>query len=326
MILFLLGIGLDLQGGNMPNPASQPYYTVITVSGVNLRAKPQTDSRILFVLPVNSSGKILEYISEKPVKIQGRQGFWVKAEYGKNVGYLFTGFVEISEGKSRAVDADVPTYLEESPHYRVLEKEEVQLQLKQKIYEKAEFPGHTLYISKAPPRDIGEDAQCIGRSELRFGMILNKKSGRYYNLDAVYVERIRGDVSYPDQLVLDITHCSCCCGSRSVRSFFFGQDKVLVAPFSFKKRPAQCGADRIQESLEWRFDSSSQRLLIQMKTPFCSFSSENHETDFKNPEIRNQYFLEIRKVETEYVKIKHMYPGEAYSNMLKEWNTLAPLP
>ena len=326
MIFFLLGIGLELQSGSMPNPAPQPYYTVITVSGVNLRVKPQTNSRILFVLPVNSSGKILEYVSEKPVKIQGRNGFWVKAEYGKNVGYLFTGFVEISEGKSRTLDADAPTYLEESPQYRILEKEEVRLYLKQKIYEKTEFPGHTLYITKAPPRDIGEDPQCIGRSELRLGMIHNKKNGKYYDLDAVYVERVRGAMPYPDQLVLDITHCSCCCGSRSVRSFFFGKEKVLVAPFSFKKRPAQCGADRSQESLEWRFESNSQRILIQMKTPFCSFSSENHDIDFKNPEIRNQYFLEIQKVDGEYVKSKHIYPGETYSNLLKEWSALAPSP
>ena len=277
--------------------APKKFFTVITLSGLNLREAPNIKSKIVKVLKAGDYGVVVDSVSLESIEIQGRKGYWLKVLSDGRGGYLFSGFVVLSDRPESVKNEDKayyePKVLEEE-EYAAIEPDEVSKVLKNPIVKHFEFPTHTvLFYTDKGAKDKGDDPGCIGKAAYRKILIYNKVKKRYYNIDGVFAsdESIKNPLK--NMLAYSMTLCSCCCGGSSSQALLFGENKALRISYYPQKRLPACGADGWESGYEWRLDPTGSQIIVRISIPYCSFTSENSDIDYKRPEIKEIVYMII---------------------------------
>lgn len=68
------------------------FFIVTTREGLNLRAAPSTDAKILNVLPFKYRGEVIEKAKQGEY-IQNAIGYWAKVQFRGQEGWVFSGFI-----------------------------------------------------------------------------------------------------------------------------------------------------------------------------------------------------------------------------------------
>lgn len=74
------------------------YFFVTDKSGLNLREGPGQNFKKILTLPYKSTGMILSS-NQEIFTIQKQTGFWMQVEYEQKTGWLFSGFIVMSDNK-----------------------------------------------------------------------------------------------------------------------------------------------------------------------------------------------------------------------------------
>lgn len=73
-------------------PKKEPYF-VKTEKGLNMRTQPNLKARVIITIPLGARLDIPDS-GEEQTEINGVQGKWLKADYGKLSGWVFSGFLQ----------------------------------------------------------------------------------------------------------------------------------------------------------------------------------------------------------------------------------------
>lgn len=83
-----------------PHATKNPpaYFKVIEKQGLNLREEPTVKSKRISTLPYGTVGKII-HVSPDYQVIQNARGSWLHVEVGPTKGFIFSGFVLLSDSQ-----------------------------------------------------------------------------------------------------------------------------------------------------------------------------------------------------------------------------------
>jgi len=119
------------------------YFIVAIRDGINVRAKPDLNSKKLAFLPYETKGEISEHLFE-PVTVQDRIGRWVRVKGVAPEGWVFSGFI-ITADKREDLKFTVP----QSPKLEKLPSEWFRFQERVKsrkiAKERATIGGYSLF-------------------------------------------------------------------------------------------------------------------------------------------------------------------------------------
>lgn len=267
----------------MPGPK---YYQVVARAGLNLRESPSLEAKIKLLLPEEATGEILEGFGE-PIQIQERLGIWLKVNYEKKEGWLFSGFVKIVESLDMLNDEQ----LSGSDYYFLNYDKPFQLKsidfnesspdLKRAKITKYEHKYYTiLNIDFQPTKEEENNCRINTFNRLVFH---NKVTGKYYETATYHSEFIKAFENPLADTVLSTWYgCWCCCPWMGSNLYFLLEDKILMVGYEAEETKAYCLRANVyisQSESEKKYDLVNRKLYLNIKYPDCENPPENIELD-----------------------------------------------
>ena len=240
------------------------YFKVISREGLNIREAPDKSSRRKGLVPFEKNGRIVSYSGIR-AEIQNRHGEWILIQFGAISGYVFSGFVLISDSESRLNE--------------IFEGYKVKFRpVKLESLGNIDSPVQT-YLPWREGWDIVEVRQkgnmetCDYKSSFKKLYFINsrRKSISYSPLLESYVS----DTRLMDRgiLIADGAACHCCCGSYNTLLYSLNKGELSAIPFYYGKNRAMCNEFGNPET-EARI--TPKRLFYHIRNPICfSHISEN---------------------------------------------------
>lgn len=88
-----------IENANLKNQIEKEYFKVATPSGLILREKPNQKSKQLDILPLHFIGEV-KLKDTKISTLGSKSGYWILTDYKENQGWIFSGFVYLSNNKN----------------------------------------------------------------------------------------------------------------------------------------------------------------------------------------------------------------------------------
>ncbi len=292
------------------------YFKVSTSLGLNLREAPDMKSKILVTTPYQTVGEIIE--ADKTIyTIQDRKGYWVKTSFENKVGWLFSGFVFLSNKKENLPDLqndlekDFFNFFREvyliSPEFssRFLINQKQNLNASENK-NKFEFVSE---IEKGSP-------DCMDFTKLFY---VNKFTGFFHrlgNADENILLRDFGKVF----LVKNHGCLQCCCYYGQETIYFIVKDRIASHFLSDMndKEDSKCGTKA--QNIKISKDSVNTFLYIKYgdcgKDTFGYMQREELEKNFKS--FTHDMFIKI-KINEDDLDIKRVIDKGIPAEYKQEW-------
>lgn len=290
-------------------------FTVTTRSGLNLRENAGVDSRSLGILPYNTKGSVLEN-QNTLLQIQNTAGYWLKVSTKGKAGWIFSGFVKLSDPQSapastasgtisalRRVEFYEPN--EENGTKSVVKKDAKLGSFQVTAYN---FPGHSM-------------SYCLGTKYVDKLIIKDTRTGKTYAASDDHEELFALNQPLPNMVVSGIS-ALCGCGEIFPSKFYFlGKSDAFYAYWPLTKTAMACGADGEYPGIEMRLEKSTGTLMIQEDSPVCNFDGKD---DLRKPALKSRRYIVVMSQSGDFSSIaydeKQMPPALA-----KSWTTSEPV-
>lgn len=242
------------------------YFRVQAVAGLPLREKPDLRAKSLTQLPYFSIARI-ETASRRLDFVEGRSGYWLRTTWENATGWLFSGFVVVSD------------------HRRELEKEGV-LDLADRRLEESDQPLKQL-LAGARTTDVIEtddfnvhtalfpshDIEACDHPESRL-IFERRRDGALFVTGNASARLLKQDYPLPGAFLLSTKVCSCCSAREVNQVIFPDRAAPVVIHFFPESLEARCAYDRVtgEQSVlraENRVDPDSGDLFLYWQQPLC---------------------------------------------------------
>lgn len=218
------GESIFLKVNSISSVPKKYFFKISTIAGLNLRERVGIESRILVTLPYETVGEIIE--SDKTIyTLQNKKGYWIKVSYGKNIGWLFSGFVFISADKENFIQED------EDPEQGFFKF------FKDLTLTSPNYSSRFLNSKTQKSKSVELGNQFDFRSEIEKGspdcmdftklFYFNESNGFFHqlgNADENILEKVFGNVF----LVKNHGCLQCCCYYGSLAIYFVVKDKITT--------------------------------------------------------------------------------------------------
>jgi hypothetical protein len=276
----------NLFSNYMPGPK---YFQVVARTGLNLRDSPSLESKVKLLLPEEATGEILEGFGS-PIQIQDRLGIWLKVNYEKKEGWIFSGFVKIAESldalnEKQQSGSDYYLLQYDKPfQLKSIDFDESNPELKRAKITKYEHKYYTILdVDYQPTKE--EENNC--RIETFHRLIFqNKSTGKYYETATYHSEFLSAlGNPLPDTVLSTWYGCWCCCPWRGSNLYFLLEDKILMIGYEAEEKSANCLQANVyisQSESQKKYDLVNRKLYLHIKYPDCDNIPEGVDSDLED--------------------------------------------
>ncbi|MDX1957479.1 MAG: SH3 domain-containing protein [Leptospiraceae bacterium] len=309
------------------------YFFVTENSGLNLREGAGQSFKKILTLPLNSKGKILS-ANPEVFTIQKQKGFWMRVQYEDKIGWLFSGFVILTEDQNweppynitsmtstveNDTSGDDYTFLEFKDHLGTASSK-IEPQYS---YQKTKIQFEP---SKINPNDSSE---CAMSSQfLRIKSVNWDYTIGLYDMELSKKESIKaGFIFYSGRV------CNCCCATSESNLLAITND----APKYFKyeeSAEAYCSTREVSYLVpisynQYRIDPSKNTLFILRELPICAKKQEEENIDTYNKfeKIGSKGYFYIFQIDNGILKQEKLEtePNLVPETWKQKWEAATPL-
>ncbi|MBK8396569.1 MAG: hypothetical protein IPL26_15220 [Leptospiraceae bacterium] len=259
----------------LSDKAERHYFSVVTNSGLPLREKPDSKSKIIATIPLGYIGEFNNQ-SKENIVIQNQPGFWIETTYNGKRGWIFSGFAAISKNL-QTLEERIGELGEEGWFYRLYNNlensrlEEIEfdpssMEASAKIT-KFENAPYTIYQIQ---RQVAED-DCNGKeSQVIFK---NNITGKNYSNREIFSELV---IEQNSPLIRTVYTTSvpqkCGCLIEDSTLYFLLDDRVLATSYKNTNTKAFCEygpVSNIEIERENKYDVTNNTVYMYLKLPDC---------------------------------------------------------
>ena len=304
------------------NPLIGMYLFVTSKDGLNLRKEPSVNAPKITTLPYGFSTKILGF--QPPlVTIQTKQGFWLQIEAFSKKGWVFSGFVSVSDTENddpskirKHSSADAFNF---SGGIEIPNSSESDLS----IVSRHKMDWYEIFVSKKPDPARGH---CLNKDFVLQMFARKFASKNEFRLDMNNDWEEFVAINRPIRnVLLTYTRALCSCADPYAEKFYFlGKNKLYAFKWPFKKSKAMCGPDQVYDGIEIRYDAAQKTgLIVKSQSPAaCNYSTAT-EQELQNPKIGKTEYLFASVVNDDF-ELVVVEGSKLTSEQENLWNTYAP--
>ncbi len=316
------GVKGYLRNDFLSEKAEKFYFLVNSNGGLNLRENPDSNSKILKIIPAGFIGEFLN----RAIDLENEKIFWLQIEYNGQVGWIHSAFTLISSDRQNLEDRagfgsetwfySLYSNLEKNTleEYKYTEEDQVNL-----VFEKL-VENYKIYFVEYP---ISEEDCNSRKSRIVFQNLFSKK---FYSRKSVFSEKlIETNQTLPGTVYIETQICNCCCEVFDGNLFFLLKDKIIPIDFRNKDLKASCIVDGEISILEMERSSKiikdNNQILLYYKLPNCKFDElEISKTGIgrKFKGFKGEVFIDIQKKD-ESIFLKKYYNEGIPKTFLEKW-------
>lgn len=297
---------------------AEEYFKVATTSGLILREKPDQKSKQLDLLPLNYVGDV-KIKDNHVLTIADKKGFWIFTEYNGKQGWIFSGFVYLSNYKNSLTQNDT---LEER-FYSLFEKLEelpsssITKKQLEKDFKEVENPLIGDYSIRGNYYTGKDECGANGNSTT----IINKSQKLEYE---EFQAREEDQIFLKNRLyITSFITCYCCCVSSGTRFYFLLKNKIFAYTHYYSSYNFYWSVDN-KCNLSFnkiKYSEKDSTLYLYALFPNCSIRPSSYEptssiVEFK--EYTKELFIVVKILEDD-VKITRFFDKSIPSEYVKSY-------
>jgi hypothetical protein len=316
-----LGKEYDISPKYLSESVPHWYFMVSTPKGLNFREGAGKDFKRIDTLPKGTSGEVKE-IKPEIVEIQKKNGFWFSTEINGKVGWLFSGFVILSE--KYEWEEETSNSSEKDFKFEIVKKS---------INEGDETPA----LSKLIP----QESYTFANYKIDF--LVDKNANEFEN-SCGFDKSIRisgnskdihissGAFTFDNPqtakngfLFYDANGCGCCCSPSA--NYLVVTSKDSIRRIMFMSNGKIGGCDTLDQQLsvsigtEFKLDTTNSILYLKSVIPICNEESKivDHPVYER---LGSEYYFHVysNKDGVFSEKVQKLEKDEIPSEYLTEWN------
>lgn len=311
-----------INGGDFDLPGKKGFFKVSVLSGLNLREKPDQNSRILTVVPYSYEGEVLDR-DRRIMEIQRKKGYWFFTEYEKKRGWMFSGHVFLSERKDFSSDLREPLA---AFHQTFLNPGII----RPEVYKK--YPvisDEVKYDQLLKYRNSESSAEISGFSFLTQTPVIRNECNEYET--RLILQNRAENIQYflnPENLsesvlkergcfiLTEYTGCWCCCGNFGENIYIVMKNKLQK--YSFLKEAFAVRSECSLHPEKIRYSKNKDSLYLLFRYAECTMD-ENTGT-LKFLKFKDTLFISL-KTDGENVQMKRVFHKEIPNEFKSDWDS-----
>lgn len=289
------------------------FFMVTEPQGLNFREGPGKDYKKIITLPRGTKGEVVD-VDPKMQIIQKQVGYWFSSEMDGKKGWLFSGFVVLSENSDWKDSGMEPDSEEREFKLTTLswgDQESEPMRSSSLVENEFSFSNYKIqYILES---QLDEVEKSCGFDKSIQIMEKNKK----VQFQGGWFHPMERDAAKNGFVFYSSNGCGCCCAPIQETLIIASNDGVRSVSYESGGQEGVCGSQEgqflsVQEGMEYRLDAEKSILYLMRVVPVCDpvGQSVNEEESFKEfKRLGSKYFFHVfQNTNGDYSEIKKELP------------------